>query len=228
MYLLIGILMLLVIGSFILIVTGAAELDKLRSQNRYLVEQIARIRTEQSDLLKALQQAPVMAEPVAQLAAVGAPAAAVAAVEAVPAALSAPGPESAPLAEPTAVVDDATMKKMKGNARSLQTVVEGFALDHAGAYPGSLKELEAYAVANAANIPVTNPFTGVAGFITDADLSLDISETAVDEGIVSNAGKLLYQANTMGDQVSGYMIAALDGQGFLLKESDGVPFTLGV
>jgi hypothetical protein len=117
---------------------------------------------------------------------------------------------------------------MKANARSLQTVVEGFALDHGGTYPGSLKELEAYAVANAANIPVTNPFTGVAGFITDGDLSLDISETAVDEGVTQNAGKLLYQANVSGDQVNGYMIAALDGQGFLLKESDGVPFTLGV
>lgn len=227
MYLLIGILMLLVIGSFILIVTGAAELEKLRSQNRYLVEQIARIRSEQSDLLKALQQAPAAAA--APVAAVAAPVAAGAVTDStvVPAALPAAEP-AATMAEPTAVVDDATMKKMKGNARSLQTVVEGYALDHAGAYPASLKELEAYAVANAANIPVTNPFTGVAGFITDPDLALDISETAVDEGLVGNAGKLLYQANAMGDQVTGYMIAALDGQGFLLKESDGVPFTLGV
>jgi hypothetical protein len=218
MYFLIGILMLLCIGSFILIVTGAAELEKLRSQNRYLVEQISRIRIEQTELIKALQAAPA---PVAAVAAVAAPA------NGAPAALAAA--DSATLvAEPAGVLDEATLKKLKGNARSLQTVVEGFALDHAGAYPGSLKELEAYAVANAANIPVTNPFTGMAGFITDPDLSLDISDTAVDEGISQNAGKLLYQANAMGDQVSGYMIAALDGQGFLLKESDGVPFTLGV
>jgi hypothetical protein len=225
MYLLIGILMLLVIGSFILIITGAAELEKLRSQNRYLVEQMARIRTEQSDLLKALQQAATAVEtPVPAV--VGA-AEAVAAGEVVPPALPAAPPAPAE-PEPAGPIDDATLKKMKGNARSLQTVVEGFALDHAGTYPASLKELEAYAVANAANIPVTNPFTGMAGFITDADLSLDISDTAVDEGIVQNAGKLLYQANMVGDQVTGYMIAALDGQGFLLKESDGVPFTLGV
>ncbi|MBC7543098.1 MAG: hypothetical protein H7338_10235, partial [Candidatus Sericytochromatia bacterium] len=55
MYLMIGILMLLVIGSFIMLVTGAAEVEKLRAQNRYLVEQIARIRQEQSELLKILQ-----------------------------------------------------------------------------------------------------------------------------------------------------------------------------
>jgi hypothetical protein len=219
MYFLIGILMLLCIGSFILIVTGAAELEKLRAQNRYLVEQISRIRIEQTELIKALQAAPA---PAAAVAAVAAPAGAVAP------ALSAADMSPALVAEPAGVLDEATMKKLKANARSLQTVVEGFALDHAGAYPGSLKELEAYAVANAANIPVTNPFTGLAGFITDGDLSLDISDTAVDEGISQNAGKLLYQANAIGDQVTGYMIAALDGQGFLLKESDGVPFTLGV
>ncbi|MBC7545468.1 MAG: hypothetical protein H7338_22295, partial [Candidatus Sericytochromatia bacterium] len=128
----------------------------------------------------------------------------------------------------TTALDEATVKKIRNNARSLQTVVEGFALDHGGAYPASIRELEAYAVANAANVAVTNPFTGIAGFITDQDLTLDISETAVDEGVADNAGKLLYQANTAGTLVTGYMIAALDGQGYLFKETDGVPFTLGV
>lgn len=222
MYLLIGILMLLVIGSFILLVTGAAELEKLRAQNRYLVEQMARIRQEQSDLLKALQEGAAAVAAASQVP-VGA-GAATATGDVAPAALTAG--QSEPAAP--APLDEATVKKMRANARSLQTVVEGYALDHGGLYPGSIKELDAYAVANAANVAVSNPFTGIAGFITDPDLTLDISDTAVDEGVIENAGKLLYQANKLGDQVTGYMIAALDGQGFLLKETDGVPFTLGV
>ncbi len=223
MYVMIGFLMLLVIGSFIMLVTGAAEVEKLRAQNRYLVEQIARIRQEQGDLLKILQNGAVTAAvPAAQPALV-----AVAAGDVPPAAAALPAAVPATPAAPVAL-DEATIKKIRNNARSLQTVVEGFALDHAGAYPASIRELEAYAVANAANVAVTNPFTGIAGFITDGDLTLDISENAVDEGVTDNAGKLLYQANTAGDQVTGYMIAALDGQGFLFKESDGVPFTLGV
>jgi type II secretory pathway pseudopilin PulG len=221
MYLMIGILMLLVIGSFIMLVTGAAEVEKLRAQNRYLVEQIARIRHEQSDLLKLLQSGASLGNATTA----GVPVAAVA----VAAGGGAAGlPSSSTGMTLSGTLDESTIKKIRNNARSLQTVVEGFALDHGGAYPASIRELEAYAVANAANIAVTNPFTGIAGFITDGDLTLDISDNAVDEGVTENAGKLLYQANAAGDLVTGYMIAALDGQGFLFKETDGVPFTLGV
>lgn len=218
MYLFLGILMLLIIGGFILLITGAAEVEKLRAQNRYLVEQIARMRQEQTDLIKSLQsQAPLAGAAPAPVAAIPAAVAAGAEPERVSAL-----PEVAP-----AVVDEGALKKMRSNARSLQTLVEGFALDHDGTYPANLRELEANAVASSANVTVTNPFNGVSGFITHSDLTLDISETAVDEGMAEHAGKLLFQANVQDGQVIGYMIAALDGQGFLLKESDGQPFTLG-
>jgi len=188
----------LVIVCFLLVLNSTAELEKLRIQNKQLSDQMTKFRNDYDNLLKSFQ--PSSSEQ------------------------SSPEPEK----EATgSLTEREKIQIVKNNAYKIQNITEGYAYDHGGFYPADLKALDTYATSTYMNEVVNNPYNNKQAYVTDPSICIDISVLPADEGIAENAGKLLFQANPNEDnKITTYTIAALDGEGFLIKDEGDNIFTL--
>ena len=200
------ILLLLVIICFVLILNSSAEIEKVRTQNKQLLDQMTKLRSDYETLLKTITSQP-----------------------APPSNPNAPQGESADSASKAVKLmsEKEKLQVVKNNAYKIQNILEGYAYDHGGYYSPDLKSLDNYATNTYMNEVVTNPYTNKQAYVTDTSMCIDISLVPADEGITENKGKLLFQANPNEEgKVASYTIAALNGDGFLIKDDNDNVFTL--
>lgn len=206
MIIFLGILVILVGVCFFMIMSGNAEIEKLRQQNRQITEQLLKMKENYQNLLNAIKEA---------------------GLEISKKSVENGSKEEKLEVTQTQVVSPAVSKEekiniVKENAQKLQGIVEGYAFDHDGYYPPDLKTLDEYASSTYMNEVITNPFTGKQAYATDQSVCIDITKEAIDEGLKENAGKLLFQANPDDNgKITSYAIAALDSEGMLIREDDG-------
>lgn len=208
--------MLLTVVSLFMTLSSSAKLDKLKRQNNQMREQLDKLKSEYESLIKRLKS--VESDPTKKPTS--------AAKTATAAGGNGASTQSvAPAA--TKMSEQDQLELVKSNAYRLQAILEGYAMEQHGTYPGSLDSLDSYANQTFTNEVVTNPFLNKQAYITDGDMCLDITTVPADEGIPENAGKLLFQANTDDEgKVADYTIACFDGDGLLVRNNDGNIFTI--
>lgn len=205
MFLLLGVCLLVMLGSIFVVLNALQQMDALRKQNTVFQTELKQLQQAHQQLLQQLY-----------------PAASADASEG-KTALQA---EQAAKAEAQAEARDEALEAMKEDLFQVQRLLEKHHLK-LGYYPDSVSVLMHFAEQQQNTPSRHNPYTGMYAPLFSEKTLLDITHDPVDEGLQEYAGRLLYQAHLEPEgRGSGYTLAAFDDAGLLLKDATGEVLTL--
>ncbi len=205
MLMLLGVCLLVMLGSIFVVLNALQQMDALRKQNTVFQTELKQLQQAHQQLLQQLYPAATPAESEAK-----------SALEA----------EQAAKAEAKAEARDEALASLKEDLFQVQRLLEKHHLK-LGYYPDSVSVLMQFAEQQQNTPSRHNPYTGLYAPLFSEKTLLDITHDPVDEGLSEYAGRLLYQAHLEPEgRGSGYTLAAFDEAGLLLKDASGEVLTL--
>jgi hypothetical protein len=212
---LLALCLLMVMISLLMTLSSSNRVNELNRQNELLRRELEHLRRQQTLLAQQIQMLdPSVAAKLGVTASTGQGGS--------HGSLRLPKPEDVNKMSP-----EEKQQLLKQQASQLQVLLETFASQHQGEYPSKLSTLQQFMHTKGLQEWSLNPYTLQKNPLTSEDACLNITHEAVDEGLVENAGKILYQGHPNEDkQIRSYTLLIFDEKGVLLRQDNGDLFSL--